>query len=675
MDIVGTPGDDTLNGTLAADVIRGGAGNDSLDGLDGNDQLWGGLGADLLKGGAGRDVAVYLTSASGVTVNLADTGPQSGGDAEGDRLSGIEDLTGSHFNDVLTGDAGANIFRGAEGADIIDGGDGRDRASYAYSSAAVDIDLTRTGAQSGGDAAGDVLIRIENVTGSDHDDRITGDTGNNEISGGAGADIIDGGLGSDTVDYRGSTAVDVDLTRAVQIGGHAAGDQLSNIENLTGTSYADRLIGDGNANYISGDAGNDYIDGGTGFDYLSGGAGNDTVVAHVGTIAYGGAGTDTLVLQLDSPSTYYGYNVGLANGGILVDYNPSDFYFRAEGIQAFEFERVEVHGSVGNDNFSGTTGADILLGNAGDDSITGGQGRDYLDGGDGFDRLFINYGSANTRDITVDLPAGKAYGYEAALNFEYATITTGSGKDHITGLNGTNEINSGGGDDTIDLSHSFGWSYVDTGIGVDHFLGGSSRDDVTAHGTGQFDGGGGEDRLILTFTGLGDVTLDLHVQTSGLSIVNFEDVEIYREDADAGNDVFLGHDGYNYIASGGGNDLVDGRGGDDDLHGGAGNDTLLGGAGNDGLNGGAGDNVLTGGDGDDVFTLFLRAHDTITDFNHDAGDVIHIARYPWDAELSFDQLMGLTQDTAEGALMTFAPDRSLLLADVLKDSLSAADFA
>jgi serralysin len=87
--------------------------------------LIGGSGADSLVGGDDLDRASYVGSAAGVTVNLA-TGLGSGGDAEGDVLSGIENLTGSSHGDSLTGDAGNNALSGGAGGDTLTGGAGRD---------------------------------------------------------------------------------------------------------------------------------------------------------------------------------------------------------------------------------------------------------------------------------------------------------------------------------------------------------------------------------------------------------------------------------------------------------------------------------------------------------------------------------------------------------------------
>jgi Ca2+-binding RTX toxin-like protein len=124
-DIAGSALDDRLVGDLEGNLLRGGAGADSLWGLSGDDTLDGGPGADLMLGQDGRDLASYAASASGVTVHLG-TGDGTGGDAEGDRLRGVEDLEGSAHADGLTGDAGANLLAGGAGDDILSGGAGDD---------------------------------------------------------------------------------------------------------------------------------------------------------------------------------------------------------------------------------------------------------------------------------------------------------------------------------------------------------------------------------------------------------------------------------------------------------------------------------------------------------------------------------------------------------------------
>jgi Ca2+-binding RTX toxin-like protein len=64
----GTPGADTINGTLNGDAIHGGAGNDTLDGGEGDDTLDGGAGNDVLNGGAGNDTYLFGLGAGADTV-------------------------------------------------------------------------------------------------------------------------------------------------------------------------------------------------------------------------------------------------------------------------------------------------------------------------------------------------------------------------------------------------------------------------------------------------------------------------------------------------------------------------------------------------------------------------------------------------------------------------------
>jgi Ca2+-binding RTX toxin-like protein len=229
--VQGTPGNDVLHGTTGSDEIFGDAGNDNLTagagddvlsggtghnllwGNHGNDTFLGGSGTDVFAGAAGIDTVSYTQSDAGVTVNLAKD-LASGGDAAGDSLNSIESLSGSVHNDMLTGNAAGNhldggtgddqisggdgndTLLGGQGADVLSGGKGVDTADYNGSLSAVTVSLS-LGTGSGGDAQGDKLSSIENVTGSAFNDHITGDAGANLLSGGSGNDTLEGGAGND----------------------------------------------------------------------------------------------------------------------------------------------------------------------------------------------------------------------------------------------------------------------------------------------------------------------------------------------------------------------------------------------------------------------------------------------------------------------------------------------
>ncbi|MCR0985737.1 calcium-binding protein [Roseomonas populi] len=110
-------GDDTLRGGTDGDTLFGQDGNDSLIGGDGNDTLFSGAGFDTLDGGAGTDTASYEDAYFRVIVDLEDPN---------ERLSLIENVTGSTFNDILMGNSGANVLRGGDGKDWLYGRAGDD---------------------------------------------------------------------------------------------------------------------------------------------------------------------------------------------------------------------------------------------------------------------------------------------------------------------------------------------------------------------------------------------------------------------------------------------------------------------------------------------------------------------------------------------------------------------
>ena len=117
---------DILIGNGSVNSIIGNGGVDSIRGEGGNDVIEGGDGGDSLNAGAGIDTVVYAKSSAGVTVNLGVTLQTSGGEANGDSLFFFENITGSGFDDSLSGNIVSNRLVGGAGADALNGALGSD---------------------------------------------------------------------------------------------------------------------------------------------------------------------------------------------------------------------------------------------------------------------------------------------------------------------------------------------------------------------------------------------------------------------------------------------------------------------------------------------------------------------------------------------------------------------
>lgn len=92
---------EVLRGSAYADELRGSAGANTVEGLGDDDWIVGREGDDVLNGGTGPDTVGYEEASSAVTVNLS-LGTATGG-AGNDKLSAVENVSGSAHADVLTG--------------------------------------------------------------------------------------------------------------------------------------------------------------------------------------------------------------------------------------------------------------------------------------------------------------------------------------------------------------------------------------------------------------------------------------------------------------------------------------------------------------------------------------------------------------------------------------------
>jgi Ca2+-binding RTX toxin-like protein len=328
----------------------------------------------------------------------------SGYDPEGDYhgtdgmdvMHGVLDILevfyGYGGDDLIFGHAGFDAMHGGDGADFLDGGEAEhDIVVYTDSAVGVTVNLA-SGRGRGGTAEGDVIVNVEEIWGSHHNDRLigndgtnrlVGDAGNDRFIGGGGADLLDGRVGLDTAEYSDSSVgVSVDLQRGRGFGGTAEGDTLLGIEDLHGSDHNDTLTGNDEVNYLYGAGGDDLIKGGGGADWLEGVGGDDTLK--------GGGGADTLIGGLGTNTASYADSPT----GVFISLDDNiAAYGDAEGDRLFNIDNLT--GSIHADDLWGDRNANALNGKDGNDSLKGYGGADTLAGGAGGDK-FIWMSTAET---------------------------------------------------------------------------------------------------------------------------------------------------------------------------------------------------------------------------------------------------------------------------------------
>ena len=678
---------DTLTGI---EGVLGSSHADRLTGDAGFNYLFGGAGADTIDGGEGYDLTFYVYSDAGVTVNLA-TGAGQGGHAEGDTLTGIEQVWGSRHADHLIGSSGNDALNGWAGSDTLEGGEGWDSANYSLADAGVTVNLA-TGLGHGGYAEGDILTGIEAIDGSPYADQLTGDDSSNGLHGHAGADMIDGGEGYDHTGYWSSDAgVTVDLTTGTGQGGHAEGDTLTGIEELYGSSHADRLTGDDGDNRLHGRDGDDTLEGGAGNDHLEGNAGQDMLVGGAGDdYLVGGAGAD----RLDGGAGYDSADYGGSDAGVTVNLTTSRGQQGGDAwgdtLTGIENVRGSDHGDllIGNgrrNELQGREGDDTLISGAGDDQLHGGAGADRLDGGEGHDDWARYWGS--DEGVTINLATGTAQGGHAEGDTLTGVERLGGSDhaDHLIGDDGDNGFDGGAGADTLDGGDGNdyagywgsdagvtvnlatgtgqgGHAEGDTLTGIEDIIGSEHADHLTGDdgdnslageaGADTLDGGQGEDRASYWASDAG-ITVNLAMGTG--------------QGGHAEGDTLTGIEGINgshYHA-----DHIIGDDGNNGLSGDGGNDTLEGGAGDDWLSGDAGEDLLTGGEGADTFVF--GDGDTVADFE-DGSDRLNINDYGHINADNFETNVTIRQ--SGGDVEVQIGDAVLTLTGVSAADVTADDF-
>ena len=281
--LLGSDGNDTINGLGGSDVILGDAGNDDIDGGAGRDIIRGGGGGDDIDGGADGDII------------------------RGD--SGNDTIDGDAGNDLLLGDAGNDLIDGGVGNDTIFGGTGDDTLT--------------------GGAGNDTFLFIESsgndtITDFDIDDDLIdlsmiqeaiafSELTITDLSDNSGVTITHSALGG-TITLTGVTKSQLTASQFNLPDGSTTSlttdenDEVHRYSNpVEGTDSSDIILESSNSTRIVAKGGDDLILAGEGNDSIEGGAGNDTLLGEEGddTIQgaagddwlYGGSGNDTFVFE------------------------------------------------------------------------------------------------------------------------------------------------------------------------------------------------------------------------------------------------------------------------------------------------------------------------------------------------------------------------------------------
>ncbi len=288
-NIVGTAGDDVINGMGGNDIVNGGGGADLICGGGGDDKLFGGGAYDQLIGGTGDD-----TMSAG-----ADGGDTDGGS---DPAGGVGDT-------VTFANAPSNLGGWDVDADLD-----------------IGVATSSWGTEN--------IANVENIRGSNGDDKLYGDGQSNAIYGVDGDDIVAGWSAND---------------------------------------------------YLEAGEGNDLLAGGPGADLLDGGPNREVTPSptNAGDIVYYDLSTGFVSVQLGSSGSL-SCSPGCASDG----FGPAgtfDDLVRIESVVGPANQISAIEGNDADNYLQGGSAADVINGNGGDDFIQSAGGNDFIDGGSGID--------------------------------------------------------------------------------------------------------------------------------------------------------------------------------------------------------------------------------------------------------------------------------------------------
>lgn len=305
--LMGTDGDDTLNGFAGADAMAGGLGNDIyyIDNLGDRviEQMNGGIDEVLVSG-----IARYTLAEDVENMTFSGSGTFSG--------------TGNDLANVIKGGDGENTLTGDGGNDTLIGGAKTDRL------------IGGTGADTMYGLGGDDWYQIDN----------TGDIVIETFN--AGYDTV-----TASVDYSlGDNVERLFLSEGARTGRGNALDNVITNQNASGSSTLfglggdDTLIGGSGVDWLYGGDGNDVLRGGAGDDFLFGGSGTDRLLGGLGADRFV-FGVGDLAAKRTLADTIMDFS---ASQGDRIDLSAIDAIAGTSAHDSFLF--------IGDAKFSGTAG-------------------------------------------------------------------------------------------------------------------------------------------------------------------------------------------------------------------------------------------------------------------------------------------------------------------------------
>lgn len=604
--IVGTSGDDNLNGGNGHEVLSGRGGHDLINSGNGHDIAYGGAGNDEIHGDSGNDTLYGSGGPSFVDLSAFEIA----NDYEGSVIfqsesAGYRNSLGSykvsaeglitevqfHFPNASLPGSGGNTQSGTASALSMQAGDQLGffivANGYSYNNSYNNMDF----------ASGNLEFRnsdgsIASITSVNPSLWFFDQNGSetqlvyNSYHTAAGVNNGNYQLNPDgiahTVGLADSDAglITLGFEDLYNGGDKDFDDSVFSVD--IGTSNAQVL----DPNIAAGDNGIDQNQPTYTYHHLEDGslgkfdqAGNFVAISEQNDEIYGGNGNDDIYGRAGNDQLYGDDGNDLINGG-----TGNDIAHGGSGNDTISGgkDNDQLYGNSGHDQLSGGTGDDIAYGGSGSDTMFGGKGNDQLYGDNGHDNL---KGGSGNDSLDGGVGNDKLFG--------------GSGDDTITGASGNDQLDGGTGNDSLyggskndQLNGRSGNDYLDGGRGNDNINGGVGND-ILLGGIGQdnLKGGSGDD---LIYSG---ANKDVVNGGSGIDTVSYSyaesgvNIDIHRKKSTGGdsdtlksienaigsdhNDSLRGNRLDNRLEGGDGDDTIRGMRGDDQLLGGSGADTFV----------------------------------------------------------------------------------------------------